>query len=147
MQPPRPADPTVKNNFGQDASAVARLRDHHVLASVIANAPVPGSHRTAVESTGDRHVTAAMLGDDWPLATVQEGELDCVGYQQVVIRTSLGVIALNGQAMEEGSFISLQENRDLWRDNPDLAELDLPPGSMKVPAAELIRRGLLLCDS
>lgn len=141
------ADPTVKNNFGQDASAVARLRDHDALASEIANARVPEAPRASAGRTDNRHVTAEMLGDDWPLATVQKGELDCVGYNQVVIRTSIGVIALNGQAMEDDSFINLQENRDLWRDNPELAALDLPPGSMKIPAAELIQRGLQLCNS
>ena len=94
-----------------------------------------------------RLVTAEMLGDDWPLATVEEGELDCVNYREVVIRTEIGTIALNGNARENESFIDLFDRRELWRDDPASEELGLGPDQMKVGASALIDRGLQLCNS
>lgn len=128
------ADPTIENSFGQDAAAVARLRDHYALADEIASADGPSAAPEPTGSSDGRRVTAAMFGDDWPL-TISEGELDCPRGNEVVIRSGGRVYALNGKARSNPEYEDL---RSVWRDNPSL------PGT-KVPPSALIDRGLRLC--
>ena len=129
------ADLDIANNFDQDAAAVARLRGHDTLADEIVEGRTTSTSPAPAETTDRRRVTAAVLGDDWPL-TIQEGELDCPRPDEVVIWSGGRVYALNGRARSNPEYEDLER---IWRDNPR------SPGT-KIPPSELIRRGLVLCN-
>lgn len=61
------------------------------------------------------------FGEKWPF-TVDEVDIYCTGYNEVYIKCSLGIFALNGQAIqnvEKGSIETSKTFKEIWLDDPN----------------------------
>ena len=71
-----------------------------------------------------RRVTAAELGDRWPL-TVREGEVDCIG-KAAVFRSGQKAYALNGAAKSRG-YLPIEP---IWKTDPTVPGLRINIGPL-----------------
>ena len=75
--------------------------------------------------TSGRRVSAAELGDRWPL-TVAEGYVDCVAPKAAVFRTDGVTYALNGVAKSRG----YGEIEPIWRADPRIPKMRIGIGPL-----------------
>ena len=98
-------------------------------------------------------VTKAEYGKKWPF-TINEGYIDCIGYQEVVFKTNQGIYALNETAKDTKDW----KGDKLWKDIDEIWAIDevRTKDSMKsglsrekaitrIPMPDFIGQGLKLC--